>query len=324
MIWKGRRMTIEPPYEPRDGASLVFYPSSKGGDDCWHLLNGWNPDGSWVVFGDSRTFDTNEHWKSADLITWTLVGSTPYVGHCQWAGIGNNKLLLVGNDSLQSDTEKNKIYSYTPGDGWTTESANMGFGYLIMASWCIHSVGGTEYLYCACGMKDDSATTFNNSIWRKPTSSLSGSFTKVADLPVELQDRGYAAMYSVNGKVIITGGAKATIGGAITTLYDSTYISEDNGVNFSLQGTDDRLKSTYPNGCQSDSIIFFLKGGVDGHNTCGLFYSEDEGATWKEVAPYFWFNKRHASGFASDGASVAIVTGNMWADSIMYENILNL
>lgn len=287
-------------FPPRDGIELVSY------NNELRMLGGWN--------GLDFPMSKKEDWKSIDGITW-IQNSDPSWNSPRHTFIGEvfqNKIWVMLNDPYTIGDKS--MYTYDLINGWVskgqleiTDNQNLYFHFLHT------DINNKEWIYFGGGQVDLNvpSTKFNNYLHRWDGVNLE----KICDFPIEMGNRSNSIAFSFEGKIFIAGGGEYMNDGNHTYRND-IWVSEDDGVTFTLHGSDNLFAKQYANVCIWNNKIWYLDGSsrFEGGNVRGLYMGNDLLSLelvngWGQIPP------RHASGMCVHNDELYIVAGNLRNDS---------
>jgi hypothetical protein len=281
-----------------DGVGLVSY------DNKLITTGGWNP----IVGVFTPGPNTNKQWESTDDgKNYTEVATAPFAErHLHFALVLNGKIYVGGGFGNALIAIKD-VWSYDTINGWvqTTADWGAGVGNRFFTTSCVHN----GKILIAGGQDDLSGTTMFTDIWETADGV---TFTKLCDLPAALTHFSSGVIYSFNNKLYLVGGSRY-VGGSNTNNNLNTYVSSDNGANWTnLGAVPVPMTGIFQDGRVWDGKMWYLCGSQSGINIKGLYHSTD-GITW--TAFYDAPSARHATGMTVHNDKLMFFTGNFWNDS---------
>lgn len=285
-------------FQSRDGIQLVTYESEL------RLLGGWN--------GNDIPLSKKEDWKSSDGITWieNPIPSWNLPRHTFICKVYQNKIWVMLND-VYSASDKS-MYTFDSINGWISKGQlSIADNQTLYFHFLHTDVNNKEWIYFGGGQTGgavDMWDTYNDYLHRWDGITLE----KVCDFPIQMGHRSNSVAWSQNGKIYIAGGGEYHGNGA-HTYRDDIWISEDDGITFSLYGTNSIFARQYANLEIWDNKIWYLSGS-NGGNIQGLYFGTDP-LNLQLVNGWGFIPARHASGICVHNNSLHIVAGNMHNDS---------
>lgn len=261
-----------------------------------HMMFGWN-DSFYPAL-------TNDHYISTNNgATWTQQPEIPVpIRHTGGVGVYNNKIYIWGGDHYMD------LWSYDDTNGWVQISAN----------WSVDTVGREHfhrtlhkgYAYVAGGHRWNEPSNKQNSIYRRLVTSTGDTWTKVCDLPADMQNIDSGCLVSFKGDLLLFGGGRVDLGQPYP-VNTKVWKSSDDGFTWA-QIADTPLLNSYIWGdaIATESMIFALSGSDTNNSMTGynnrIVYTED-GETWFEYI--MKIPGRHATGMTVHGSDIYMTCG---------------